>query len=156
MKKLGFVAAIALALSACATGYRGPVYEPARSVNDEGYSEVRIDDNYYRVQFRTDYNEPGLAQEWAMRRAAELTLQNRYDWFQVLRRSRAYSDDTFRRYNDYRLDNQYGDYPDYYERGAYDDRVAVIEVVMGNAPPPRGDSIYDARRLLDSMRRSRY
>lgn len=162
MKKSVWIAALAAAMmtAGCAYNSGGPIYQPARSQSDNGFSEVRLDSNRYRVQYRTDVNNPSLAQDWALRRAAELTLQSDYDWFQVIRRSRLYDDDAFRRYDDYRWrydDGRYDPrYPDYYDRDSYGDSIAVIEVVMGNAPPPRGSSIYNARQVLNYTRGRSY
>ncbi|WP_411816659.1 CC0125/CC1285 family lipoprotein [Hyphococcus sp. DH-69] len=159
MKKHRFslIALSAITLSACASGYYGPVYEPARSSSDSGYSEYRIDDNRFRVQYRIENGDLELAQDWALRRAAEVTLNQRYDWFQIISRNRTFRDDDFERYDRFRSYNDR-----YYERPRFDQRfdddaVVIIEVIMGNNPPPRSASVYDARQVLDYTRgRTRY
>lgn len=152
MKMHALFAAAALAIAGCASGYYGPHYERATSQYDDGYSEFRLDENRYRVQYRLENGDPQLAEDWAMRRAAELTIQHGYDWFQVLSRSSAYSDDDFRRYDNYQhYDDRYDERPRYDSR-YNDDSLAVIEVLMGNDPPPRSASVYDARRVLDYTR----
>ena len=150
--KIGIIALALLTVAGCASGPRGPVYERADSQYDEGYSETRIDDNRYVVRYRTDASDRTLAQDWALRRAAELTLDQRYDWFQVISRSRAFSDDSFERYERMRIYDREGDR--YSTRPRYDaryddDTLAVIEVLMGSNPPPRGSSIYNARQVLE-------
>jgi hypothetical protein len=156
MKKILLAIAVsALALTACASTY-GPRYQQARNQGDAGYYDTRIDQNRYRVQYRLNSGDPELAQDWVFRRAAELTLDNRYDWFQVLSRSRDLGDYAFQRYESTRYDyddRTANDRPPY---GDYGDRVAVIEIVMGENPPPRASSVYDARRVLDQSRDSRY
>ncbi len=155
MKKLGFAAVALLTAAGCATAY-GPVYERATSQYDDGYSEQRIDDNRYRVQYRVENADPQLAQDWALRRAAELTIQRNYDWFQVISRNSAYTDDDFRRYDRFQYyDDRYDERPGYDTR-YNDDAIAVIEVLMGNNPPPRSHSVYDARRVLDYPAGRRY
>ncbi|WP_425410347.1 CC0125/CC1285 family lipoprotein [Hyphococcus sp.] len=155
MKTKVMIAAFALATAGCATGYYGPVYEPANSQYDDGYSEARLDDNRYRVQYRVDNGDLQLAQDWAFRRAAELTLNQRYDWFQIINRNRMFRDDAFDRYESFRTYNdRYNERPRYYDSRYDDDAVAVIEIVMGNNPPPRSASVYDARNALDYTRRS--
>lgn len=154
MKHL-LLGAAALAIGACATGY-GPVYERADGPYDAGYYETRLDENRYRVQYRTEARDPRLAEDWAFRRAAELTLDRGYDWFQVLSRSSAISDDAFSRYDAYRYGADATRYDD--DRrppyGTYDDdALAVIDVLMGNDPPPRSSNVYDARRIIDETRR---
>jgi hypothetical protein len=152
--KYSILALIALATAGCATGY-GPSYGPARSASDSGYSDVRIDDNRYRVQYRIESGDVELAQDWALRRAAELTLDSRYDWFQIISRNRMFDDEDFNRYEQLRSYNDdYNDRPRYDSR--YDDEAVVtIEVLMGNNPPPRSASVYDARQVLDYTRRGR-
>jgi hypothetical protein len=145
------LALVAIATVGCAYD-SGPRYERAEDRGDYGYYDVRLDENRYRVEYRTDYSDAELAQDFAMRRAAELALSQDYDWFQVIHRNRAFSDEFFGRYDPYRhefRDGRYRDRPDFYD-GRYDDSaMAVIEVVMGYDPPPGGSSIYDARRVLD-------
>jgi hypothetical protein len=152
--KYSILALVALATAGCATGY-GPSYGPARSASDSGYSDVRIDDNRYRVQYRIESGDVELAQDWALRRAAELTLDSRYDWFQIISRNRMFDDEDFNRYEQLRSYNDdYNDRPRYDSR--YDDEAVVtIEVLMGNNPPPRSASVYDARQVLDYTRRGR-
>ena len=155
MKQSVIAVALAIAaglLSACASNY-GPRYQEARSPSDIGYYETRLEENRYIVQYRTDVNDPRLAEDWVFRRAAELTRDNRYDWFQVLSRSRNLSDSTFQRYDSLRYDDarSYDTRPPY---GDYADAVATIEILMGNNPPPRASSVYDARQVLDQTRRN--
>lgn len=152
MKKLTLLAATALVLIGCASAYRGPVYEAARSQNDNGYSETRIDTNRYQVRYRLDGANQSLAEDWVLRRAAELTLNQRYDWFQITARSRSFSNESLDRYDRARIYDpnaqRYPDRPQYDTR--YDnDSVALIEVLMGNNPAPQSSSVYDARQVLD-------
>jgi hypothetical protein len=154
MKKSLIALAIgALALSACAST-NGPRYQEARGPGDSGYYETRIEQNRYRVQYRADDRDSQIAEDWVFRRAAELTLDNRYDWFQVIARSRDISDNAFQRYDATRYDDSrnYNDRPPY---GDYGDSVAMIEIIMGENPPPRASSVYDARRILDQFRDNR-
>lgn len=154
MKTHAILGIAALALAGCATGPYGPVYERAESQYGDGYADYRLDENRYRVQYRVENGNVELAQDWAMRRAAELTLQQRYDWFQVLSRNSAYDDDDFDRYDRFQYNQDYRDRPRYDSRYD-DDAIAVIEILMGNNPPPRSASVYDARRVLDNSRDGR-
>jgi hypothetical protein len=77
--------AAALALSACAST---PTYTPARTDGGAGYSETQIEANRYFVTYRA----PGAANEslvhdYALLRAADITLERGKDWFWVDRRS---------------------------------------------------------------------
>ncbi len=153
--KYGILGVAALAMAACTTSY-GPSYGPSNSRYDDGYSDYRVDDNRYRVEYRIENGDTRLAQDWALRRAAEITLNQRYDWFQIISRNSKFQDNDFDRYEPYRSYND-----SYYDRPRYDNRydndaVVVIEVIMGNNPPPRSASVYNAREVLNYTRGARY
>lgn len=155
MKKLVLAAFCAALVSACATGY-GPTYQRASGPYDAGYFDQRLDDNHYRVQYRSDRADPRLAQDFALRRAAELTLQQDYDWFQILSRNSAFADGAFDRYDSMQYYHDEYPRPPRYDSRYDDDAVAVIEILMGYDPPPRSANIYDARRVLAYARDRRY
>lgn len=74
----------AAALAACSptqTTY-GPATGPAGQAI--GFDSLRITDNRWRVSFTAgpDVSTAG-AERLALRRAAELTLENGYDWFEI-------------------------------------------------------------------------
>lgn len=80
------VIAAAAALAACAS--TPPAYAPAASQSVAGYSETQIESNRFFVTFRAPSGaDPALLQDYALLRAADLTLQNGRDWFWVDRRS---------------------------------------------------------------------
>lgn len=79
-------AAAALGLTACAP--TPTVYGPAAATRSGvGFDQLRIEDDRWRVTFT---GGPGASraevERLALRRAAELSLQNGYDWFTVLDR----------------------------------------------------------------------
>lgn len=79
-------AALALTLAACATAV-GTAYAPAGK-SGYGYSETRIEDGRYRVTFAGDGATPvTVVEDYALLRAADLALENGYDWFRVVGRS---------------------------------------------------------------------
>lgn len=155
-----FLTALALAAAlgaGCASTY-SPRYQRAADSRDIGYYDTQVSENRFIVQYRSDRDDPRLAEDFAFRRAAELTLDHGYDWFQVISRSRAMTDEAFGRYDTYRL---YGDdyrtrptYRDSYGEsyGPYDDNLVVIEIIAGYTPAPHAASVYDARRVLDNLR----
>lgn len=69
----------AVGLTACATP---TPYGPATLQKGAGFSEQRIEAGRYRVTFAGN-GEPSRIHDLALRRAAELTLQDGYDWFRV-------------------------------------------------------------------------
>lgn len=75
----------ALLLGACTTGssnYR------AATGDGPGYKEIALDSTSYRVQFKMRGNQRTAAQNHALHRAAELTLEAGYDWFIVSKQTR--------------------------------------------------------------------
>ena len=74
---------IFLLLAACAA--TGPAtYGPADD-RGFGYSEQRIEDNRYRITYRGSGGmPPEMVEDYALRRAAELTLASEYEWFRVV------------------------------------------------------------------------
>jgi hypothetical protein len=77
------LSAFALALAACATP---APYGPATRSGGAGFSELRIENDRYRVTYRDAQNESAAA-DYALLRAAEITLAQGYDWFIVDQRS---------------------------------------------------------------------
>lgn len=74
---LGFAVA---ALSACAAA---PVYQPAFG-GKPGYSEVRIEQDRYRVSYRGPAGaDPALIEDFALLRAADVTQAQGFEWFIV-------------------------------------------------------------------------
>ena len=78
MKKLLIFACIVL-LSGCGSSR----YDDG--LRDPGYSESRITDNRYRINYSGDVRDTSdEVKDKALLRAAELTLRNDYDWFRVV------------------------------------------------------------------------
>lgn len=69
-----------LTLAACSSQ---PDYRAAKG-NGYGYAEQQISSNYYRVTFKARGDDSGEAKGYALRRAAELTAEQGYDWFVVV------------------------------------------------------------------------
>ena len=60
-----------------------PDYRAANG-NSYGYSEQKISDTYYRVTFKARGGDSDQARAYALRRAAEITDTQGYDWFVVV------------------------------------------------------------------------
>lgn len=81
MKAFGLAALTALTLAACATS---TPYAPATSKNPYGFSDQKIEDNRYRIVFRGNSStDRETVETYLLYRAAELTLQNGFDYFVV-------------------------------------------------------------------------
>lgn len=160
LRTLAFIAAT-LALSACAS--TPPSYTAAPSANAAGYSETQIESNRYFVTYRAPGSaDAALIQDYALLRAADLTLQNNREWFWVDRRS---------------LDGQgqsggprvgvgvgggsYGgrggvgasvglNFP-LGNRGEQA-RAATLEIRFGEGPKPDDPNAYDAREISTNLR----
>ncbi|TGY89765.1 hypothetical protein E5163_01080 [Marinicauda algicola] len=86
MIRLLSAAVLAASLGACAptqTTY-GPAGPGDRAV---GYDSIRIEDDRWRVSFTAGPDAgPAALERYALRRAAELTLEAGYDWFEIVGR----------------------------------------------------------------------
>jgi hypothetical protein len=159
---LPLIAAAGLALSACAS--LAP-YGPQTGANGQGYAEQRIESNRYRVTYN-GVGAPGPVADYALLRAAELTLGQGYDWFEVTQR-----------WTDGRLDSagglrpsvsigagssSYGGrYGGYRSSGVGvgvglnfsgpSPTSTTLEVVMGNGERPDRPNAYDASSVRDSL-----
>lgn len=82
----GLITAAALALAACAS--TPPTYAPAASPTASGFSERQIESNRYFVTYRASSGaDSALLSDYALLRAADITLENGRDWFWVDRRA---------------------------------------------------------------------
>jgi hypothetical protein len=78
MKRLALVLVL-FATAACATNAS---YAPAERAGGPGFASTRIEDTRYRVTFNGAPNAEA-ASDFVLLRAAEITLENGYDWFVV-------------------------------------------------------------------------
>jgi hypothetical protein len=86
MKRLTFAAALAglALLGACTTA---TPYQAAAGA-DRGYSEMKIEENRYQVQFSgNSMTDRKTVETYLLYRAAEVTKQNGFDHFRVVRRN---------------------------------------------------------------------
>lgn len=85
MKRLVAALVVGLAVTACTSGPTR--YIPAMDGDDMGYREQRIEEQRYRISFRANPDlKAAEVEDMALRRAAELAVQNGYQWFQVVSR----------------------------------------------------------------------
>ncbi|HEY8004414.1 MAG TPA: hypothetical protein VIE16_09305 [Phenylobacterium sp.] len=148
----------ALALSACATA--PTTFQPAASRGGVGFSEMRIEPGRYRVTFQGGPGAPeAQVQDYALLRAADLTLAGGYDWFRVIERTtrqNGYSGSSlsvgvggmsFGRHSATAVGVGTG-VP--LSGGAA--LVANLEVLMGKGPRPADPDVYDARGVQAAIR----
>ena len=161
MKRLTFslIAVSALALSACAS--LAP-YGPQQAERGQGFSEQRIESNRFRVTYN-GVGAIGPVADRALFRAAQLTVDQGYDWFEVTQR-----------WIDGRPDSAGGVRPSV-SVGAGSSRYGgyrasgvgvglgldlsgpqptstTLEIVMGRGLRPGRPDAYDARAVQDAIR----
>lgn len=157
------VIAAAAFLAACAT--TPPVYSAATSAGGPGYSETQIESNRYFVTYRAPGGaDAALLQDYALLRAAELTLQNGREWFWVDRRT---IDGQVSRTSGPSVGVGVGagswgsrsgtsvgvgmSFPIGGQRGQVA-RSATLEVRFGEGPKPDDPNAYDARSISTNLR----
>ncbi|KXI28204.1 hypothetical protein AX660_17655 [Paraglaciecola hydrolytica] len=70
-------------LGACASA---PAYKQATSKGGNGYTDIKVADDRYRVQYQSNSKDVLDVTNMALYRAAEITQQRGYDWFVVTSR----------------------------------------------------------------------
>lgn len=170
LKGVVVAATAALALSACAS--TSTPYGPAGQGSRYGYSEIRLNDDRYRVSFSgnsvtsRDQVEMGL-----LLRAAELTVQSGYDWFATADRQTTRDTRYYQSYDPFYYD-RYGPFWSprwrFYQGGywsrwdpfwgqQYDaQRItryeASTDIVLGRGTKPAGDpNAFDAREVIANV-----
>ncbi|MEO1041167.1 MAG: hypothetical protein AAFX52_02655 [Pseudomonadota bacterium] len=142
----------ALALGACASA---PVYGPSEG-NGFGYREQIIEADRYRVSYFAD--DRLEAQNGALRRAAELTLQNGFDYFVVTSQSSETERQAPR--SSVGIGGGTGGRRSGFGLGVSvpigetsEEVTTSLEIIMGSGPKP-ADAIqaYDAQEALNNLR----
>ena len=159
MRRLTTIIALCAALGACATA--PTVYGPATRAQGVGFSEMRIEPGRYRVTFRGGPGAP-IAQvsDYALLRAADLTLADGYDWFRVVDRYTAQSGEGGGPRVSIGAGGGSGGYRSgvgvglgtSFNLGGGPAIVQSIEVLMGKGrPAPAGPEVYDAREVRQTV-----
>ena len=161
MKRLtfGLIAATALMLSACAS--LAP-YGPQQAARGQGFSEQRIESNRFRVTYN-GVGAVGPVADRALFRAAQLTVDEGYDWFEVTQRwidGRPDSAGGVRpsvsigagssRYGGYRASGVGVGLG--FDLSGPQPTSTTLEIVMGRGQRPDRPDAYDARGVQDAIR----
>lgn len=174
--------ALAGAIGACATPtpYQPYRAELAGGVHG-GYSDERLADGRFRVKFHgNELTSRERVEGYLLYRAAELTVQNGYDWFRIVDRHTEHDVTTYMRpdplyrpwygseygywrphWRYYRRDYgwsvwhpEYGDpfWTDRIDVSTVESFEAEAEVVLGKGPLPGSQAqVFDARRVLTEL-----
>lgn len=170
LKTIGFITLLSALLVACASN--GTIYVVASGPGEYGYSERKLTETRYRVSFTGSSRTPvDLVQDYALLRAAELTVQKDYDWFEVADRATTpqvapdvvdsevvvttggpthtrcglLGCSTTRYSPAFSIETI--DFPNRRQR-----YTASIEVIMGSGESLHPTAIYNAREVLESLR----
>lgn len=149
---------IAALLAACATAV-GTAYGPADD-SGYGYRETRVEADRFRIVFAGDGATPQeVVEDYALLRAAELAVENGYDWFRVVAGATNAEDK-----GGVGIGAGFGS-------GSVGRRSAVgvgvggnlgtvgarrffttrLEVLMGRGALPEGEEVYDARSVIETV-----
>lgn len=143
------------ALAACAST---PVYGPAERPGGYGYAEQAIEQGRYRVSYRG--KTLASAEDGAIRRAADLAVQNGYDWFTVVSRSADGIGGVRRGGPTIGIGGSTGGRRSGVGLGVSlplggggrsQEAAVSLEVVMGDGIKPDGPQTYDARSVLTNI-----
>ena len=162
MKRLAILglAASSLALVACAS--LAP-YGAQGGPGGQGYSEQRIESDRFRVTYN-GVGAPGPVADFALLRAAELTTQGGYDWFEVVQ---SWTDGRPGGAGGVRPSvsigggsSRYGGYSASgvgvglgLDLSGPQPTSTTLEIVMGRGDKPSRPSAYDARDVQSALRR---
>ncbi len=167
LKLILVAAASAALLSACATP---TPYGPATAnyAHAPGYKDQRLEDNRYRLTFSgNDLTSRETVENYMLYRAAELTLDAGYDWFEIVKRD---TDKKTRVVDDFDRDPFYygmswrfygrsrwstwglwGDPFADMDRTEYTRYEASAEILMHKGPKPEVVNAYDARSVKGNL-----
>ena len=163
MKPAALIAAASLVLTGCMT--LAP-YGPQTAQSGQGYSEYRIDGQRWRVTYN-GIGAPGPVADMALLRAADLTLEQGYDWFEVTQHlidGRPDSAGGFRPsfgvgYGSGRYDGGYGRYSSSgvgvgvgLNFQGPSPTATTLEIIMGRGEMPGRAGAYDARGVQQTLR----
>lgn len=154
MKRILFSCVVALSLAACATA--PTVYQPAATAQDMGWRATRIEADRYRVSFRANPDlKRDQVEDMALRRAAEITLADGYEWFRVVSRNTEQVGGRDRGGTSVGIGGSSGSYGSSVGVGigldlSPDSRryEAALEILLGRGAKPSGADVYDARSVL--------
>ena len=156
LSRLVFVCVVGLGLASCASS---PSYGPAEGPGDAGYSQQLLEPGRYRVTYRG--GSPEEVRDLALYRAAELTLSNGFEWFQVVSSSGGVEE---AKSSGPRISVGGGGSIGGRSRGGVGiglgfpiggssgSAVEVIEILMGTGPKPDDPNAYSASALSQSLR----
>jgi len=172
MKRLSLAILAAVVVSACAHPTPYQPYVPNAAITSGGFSETRIARDRFRVTFAgNSLTSRDTVERYLLYRAAEVTVQNGYDWFATADRRTdrdrrtVVSRDPFYSYwrpswaylgnGRWMMWDPWGPDPFWHDRRdvtQYDRYEASAEIFLGRGPKPENDPMaYDAREVMANL-----
>ena len=159
IKPLALALFTAAALSACTTPI-ATQFAPAAGPQAMGFSEYKIEPGRYRVTFKGSPGAPpNQVADYALLRAADLTLADGYDWFRISDRNFQQADP--RPGPSFSVGVGGGSFGGRsgvgmslgrsFDLGGGPALAQTLEIVMGKGAPPKDADIYDAREIRKSI-----
>ncbi len=146
---------LVVGLSACATD---PTYAPATGDRSSGYSDQAIEQGRYRVTYRG--GDAATARDYALLRAAELTLAQGHEWFRVIN---TYTDEEDKRSGpSISVGGGVGSHGGHTSSGvgvgigfplggSSGNAEHSLEILVGSGPKPEEPNVYDAQSIVDTI-----
>ncbi len=136
-----------------------------------GYTETKLSDTQYRVHFKARGSERAKAMDYAMLRAAEVTILNDYDWFIVTDRETLVDKERVASGPQFGFQQRYSRVT---ECGAFHCRTAlyptsqfstgiyiggaeqseiesILSIEVGRGEQPERENTYDARQVRNNL-----
>lgn len=147
-----------LVIAACVSD--AGLYRPATSARATGFSEQRLETNRWRITFTGGSSTPAaVVEDYALLRAADLTLSMGFEWFTVAGRETVPQNSNYGpRYSGIYGPpcGAFGCRSAIYGGFWYDDNEnrlsASLDIVMGKGPRPNDAATYNARDVADTIR----
>ncbi len=151
--RLALSLAVALGLATCATP---ATYQPATSPQSVGYFDSAIESDRYRVTYRG--GDAATARDFALLRAAELTLSQGQEWFRVTNSVTTQEGGSRSSVSIGGGGGSFGGRSGVgggvgvgIPLGATSVAVHTFEILMGSGPKPDGTDVYDAQSVSESL-----
>lgn len=164
--KIMFVLAV-LVMAGCASQ---PDYRQAQK-GGFGYTESKLSDTQYRVHFKAKGSDKGKAMDYAMLRAAEVTLLEGCDWFVVTDRETLVDKETVQTTPTAGFSQRYARVTDcgvltcrtsyhpttQFETGVFvggsqkSEIESILSIELGKGTRPSSATSFDAREVRDNL-----